>query len=68
MATTTYTTKSGDTWDIIAYQLYGDEFAMTELQQANPNHLHVLVFGAGVALNVPEIDIPASESLPPWKQ
>lgn len=65
---TTYTTRAGDTWDIVAYNLWGDEFRMTELQQANPDYLGILVFDAGVQLVVPIIDTSVSSSLPPWKQ
>jgi phage tail protein X len=64
----TYTTKAGETWDMIAYKLWGNEFDMTQLQQANPDHLNVVVFNAGVVLNVPEIDLPEAEVLPLWLQ
>jgi phage tail protein X len=64
----TYTTKAGDTWDIVAYREYGDEFRMTELQQANPDHLGVLMFDAGVVLQIPDVEIPTASVLPPWKQ
>jgi nucleoid-associated protein YgaU len=63
-----YTTTAGDTWDIIAHRIYGDEMRMTELLQANPTYLHVVVFDAGVTLQIPEIETPAASVLPPWKQ
>ncbi|MCE5315160.1 MAG: tail protein X [Armatimonadota bacterium] len=62
-----YTTRAGDTWDIIAFNLWGNEFKMTELQQANPDYLGILVFDAGVQLVVPVVETAVS-SLPPWKQ
>ncbi len=64
----TYTTIAGDTWDTIAYAQWEDEFKMTELMAANPEHLSTLVFGAGIVLTIPEIQTPAASTLPPWKQ
>jgi hypothetical protein len=55
-------------WDGIAYLLWGDEYKMTELQQANPDHLGTIVFGAGVRLVVPVIETTIASGLPPWKQ
>lgn len=51
----TYTTIQGDTWDGIAYKLYGDEKYMKNLIEANWLYTDVLVFSAGVELTVPEI-------------
>lgn len=65
---TTYTTRAGDTWDGIAYLLWGEELKMTDLQAANPDHLTTIVFGAGVVLVVPEVEASVESGLPPWKQ
>lgn len=68
-AATTYTTSAGDSWDSIAFSLWGDEFLMSRLLAANPEYSGVVVFDAGVILNVPVVDVAvASASLPPWKQ
>ena len=64
----TYTTTAGDTWDMIAYRFYGNEYNMTELQNANTQYLGVVVFDAGVVINIPEIEIPEAGGLPPWKR
>ncbi len=64
----TYTTKAGDTWDLIAFELWGDEFKMTDLQEANLEYADILIFDAGVVLAVPEIDNTSSAGLPSWKQ
>ena len=67
----TYRTRQGDTWDLIAYNLYprvGREMCMGRLLEANPDHREVIIFGAGVILAVPEIDIPVVANLPPWKR
>lgn len=64
----TYTTVSGDTWDIVAYKAYGNEMYMDALIKANMGHKDTYIFPAGVRLALPEIDLEVSESLPPWKQ
>jgi phage tail protein X len=64
----TYTTISGDTWDIVAYKAYGNEMYMDTLIKANIEHKDTYIFPAGVLLTLPEIDLEVSESLPPWKQ
>ena len=64
----TYTTKQGDTWDMIAYRVYGDVKYTGWLKQNNFPHLDVFVFGAGVILQTPEL--PESEQLanmPIWR-
>ena len=63
-----YRTIQGDAWDAIAYRLWGKEHLMHFLLAANPAHMDVLTFPAGVELTVP--DLPASATataeLPPW--
>ena len=63
-----YVTKSKDTWDIIAKNLYGDEFYSNQLIDANFTHARTVFFTAGLMLNVPEIIRSASATnLPPWR-
>ncbi|MEE8886260.1 MAG: tail protein X [Eubacteriales bacterium] len=64
----TYTTIQGDTWDGIAYKLYGDEKHMKELIEANWPVVDTLVFSAGVELNVPDLPEESSSDLPIWRQ
>ena len=45
-----YTTTQGDTWDGIAFRLWGREHLMSALMRANPDHADVLMFPAGVVL------------------
>lgn len=63
-----YTTAAGDMWDHIAYKIYGDEQYMAQLMAANPAHASTVVFGGGVELIVPDIEISASSNLPPWRR
>jgi phage tail protein X len=68
MASATYTTRSGDTWDAIAFRTRGAERWMYLLLDANPVHNYVARFDAGVVLNVPPLPSPAlPSSLPPWR-
>ena len=57
----TYTTKQGDTWDLIAFRVYGDVKYTGWLMQNNFPHLDIFVFDAGVVLQTPEL--PESEQL-----
>lgn len=65
-----YTTIQGDTWDGIAFRLWGREHLMDALLQANPDHADVLFFPAGLTLAVPDVDLDATiqpvTELPPW--
>ena len=53
----TYITISGDTWDIVAYKVYGNEMYMDMLIKANIEHKDTYIFPAGVELTLPEIDL-----------
>ena len=66
--TKTYTTISGDMWDGIAYKVYGDEAYTEELMKLNPKYRHIVIFPAGVVLDLPEESLSVSVSLPPWKR
>lgn len=63
-----YTTISGDTWDVIAKKVYGDEYCADLLMAANPWQLGVFVFGSGVQLETPEKTMDQTAQLPPWKR
>lgn len=62
-----YTTKSGQQWDEIALEVYGDEKHADILMQANPQELETYQFPAGVVLNTPELQEEQTTSLPPWR-
>ena len=64
----TYTTIQGDTWDSIAYKVWGNEMYTDTLIKANLEHKETYIFSAGVVLTLPEITLKVSESLPPWKR
>jgi len=65
----TYTTKSGDVWDLIAYEQLGDCRYVNLLMEANPQYLSTGIFSAGVVLTLPEIsEGNRVKSLPPWRR
>lgn len=63
-----YTTRQGDTFDILALDAYSEESRAHLIIQANPDYATVLIFNAGVKLKIPIIDTSAASSLPPWKR
>jgi phage tail protein X len=63
-----YTTVQGDTFDMLAYRAYGDEFKAHLIIQANPQYSNVIIFNSGVTLTIPIITKEAAASLPPWKR
>ena len=63
-----YITKQGDTWDLIAYRVYGNEKYMTQLIEANTQYREVVFFSANIRLVVPSIKTPIPERLPPWRR
>jgi len=71
LATNTYTTISGDEWDGICFKYYGPngEVLMDKVMHANPHHMHIVVFPAGIELMMPAFDLDEKQStddLPPW--
>ena len=65
-----YTTVSGDTFDLVAYKSYGNCRRVKELMQANSQYLDILIFPAGVVLTVPELTVSRidTQGLPPWRR
>ena len=68
----TYTSKQGDTFDIIAKLQLGDEHYMSLLIEVNYPYRDIVIFPAGIALTVPDIPQTAEQSLPenlpPWRR
>lgn len=65
---TKYTTIAGDMWDGIAYKTLGDEAYTDKLMKANKKHRHIVVFPAGITLDVPDHETKLAAGLPPWKR
>ena len=65
----TYTTIQGDKWDSIAHNMLGSVYAVDKLMRANTEYIDVVIFPAGIVLEIPEITTTEkSHVLPPWKQ
>lgn len=64
----TYTTKSGDQWDSIAFHELGSTDYTDRLMNANIRYRDYFTFPSGIVLTMPETQTQADESLPPWKQ
>lgn len=62
-----YITKSGDTWDVIAKEVYGSEYHADVLMAANPEHIGTFAFASGVTISTPELTQERNGLLPPWK-
>ena len=62
-----YRTVQGDTWDFIAYKLFGSEAYMKQLAEANWPLLDILVFPSGILMHVPDISLEGEDGLPYWK-
>jgi phage tail protein X len=63
----TYTTRQGDTWDMIAWLVYGSESYAQAMMRQNREHIDTLVFDGGVELELPPIVAETPVGLPPWK-
>lgn len=64
-----YTTQEGDTFDLLALQLYSEETAAGYIMDANPDYAGTLVFKAGVKLRLPVVEtVDVPETLPPWER
>lgn len=65
-----YITKSGDTWDIIAKEVYGDEMHLSFLMKNNGDLLNYFVFPSGVVVKIydlPEEADEEDEDIPDWR-
>ncbi len=63
-----YRTIAGDRWDIVALKTTGSESNLDKIMKANLEHREIVVFPAGVELDIPEIETKASNNLPLWKR
>ena len=67
----TITTIQGDTWDTIAFRMYGNALRAQELMEARENIrlLDIQVFPAGIPVTVPEAAAQtAADDLPEWRK
>lgn len=65
---TIYKTIQGDTWDMIAKKVYGDEKYMDYLMANNFPLLDHFIFSAGIEVNIPDLPENESDDLPAWRK
>lgn len=62
----TYTTVSGDTWDLIAYKAMGDRKYMDKIIKCNLQYRDVYYLPDGIVLDLPDEELEFAADLPPW--
>lgn len=66
-----YRTVNGDTWDLIAYKVYGKEKYFHQLMRANLELIDIAIFDSNIPIIIPDLnlvdDVDRSK-LPPWKR
>lgn len=65
---TTYTTESGDMFDLIAYKTLGDCKYTEKVINANRDKIDNFIFSAGEVLKIPDVSNDKVDALPPWKR
>lgn len=68
----TYTSVSGQTWDQIAYEVYGNEYYCDKLMDENRDKLEYFVFPDGIVLKLPSLEdmvsiTPVVTDYPAWR-
>ncbi len=63
-----YKTVQGDTFDIIALKIWGDEKKACHLLGANPGIKNLFFLNAGVSIIIPEIETTSMDPVPPWQR
>lgn len=61
-----YETELGDTWDMIAYKVYGNEMCAGFLMKNNPHLLGTVIFNSGTMVYCPDLP-PEEDDLPNWR-
>lgn len=62
------TTQDGDTFDLLALDMYNDERLAHYIIEYNPDYADVIVFEGGVQLKLPVVEeAETSETVPPWR-
>lgn len=64
-----YITQEGDTFDLLALDMYNDERLAHYIIEYNPDYSDVIVFEDGVLLKLPVVEAAeTSETIPPWRR
>ena len=63
--------RSGDRWDLLAWEYYGDAALMAPIMDANPELRILPTLQPGLVIRIPILDegeADTVEDLPPWKR
>ena len=63
-----YETQLGDTWDVIAKNIYGDEKYADYVMENNPTLIATSIFSAGTLVWIPDLPPDEVEELPEWRK
>jgi hypothetical protein len=64
-----YYPRSGETWDMIAYKLFGNEFKSTDIIAVNPRLANILVFTGDEHILIPDnVETKDRSTLAPWRR
>ena len=64
-----YLTQEGDTFDLLALEMYNDERLAHYIIEFNPDYVDVVIFQGGIRLKLPIVENPeAIETIPPWRR
>jgi phage tail protein X len=65
----THISSSGERWDLLAWNYYGDPTLFGPIVMANPNIPIKAVFEAGLTIMIPVLlqSAVTTTNLPPWK-
>lgn len=61
-----YTTVQNDTWDLISFKIFGTEIHSRVICKNNPTYMKIVIFPAGIELNIPEIKEQEIGGAPEW--
>ena len=64
-----YITQEGDTFDLLALEMYNDERLAHYIIEFNPDYVDVIIFEGGIHLKLPIVENPETiETIPPWRR
>lgn len=63
-----HTARQGQAWDQAAKEHLGGEKRMHTLLPLNVAEMDTLLFAGGVELDIPDLPVQATRSLPPWER
>ncbi|MGL6169175.1 MAG: tail protein X [Fusobacteriaceae bacterium] len=64
-----YVTVLGDTFDLVAWKMYGNSRAIKKIIASNSKYSGTYIFDAGIELLIPaEEEVAKNENIAPWRR